>query len=42
MTLEGLAEWMGDERNVLPLTPSEIEDHPQLFELAHLIDPLEK
>lgn len=42
MTLKGLTEWMAVERNVAPLTPSEIEDHPQLFHLADLIDPLEE
>lgn len=31
MTLEGLAEWMGDTSNVLPLMPSEI-DNVRLFD----------
>ena len=42
MTLQGLAEWMSEPANVLPLTPDEIRDDPQLFDVAALIDPLEE
>ena len=32
MTQEGLAEWMSDQSNVLPLTYEEIVANPQLFD----------
>jgi death-on-curing protein len=32
LTQEGLAEWMSDPSNVLPLTPDEIVANPQLFD----------